>query len=433
MYRYHAKCFLSVLFLLIIGTNVFGQTSTVSDPLAGREIDPYSRFGIGSLSNGNNTVLRGMGDVTTAYENPYIVNTDNPASYSFLQLTTYEAGAQASTRSLVTSSGFDYTTGTTTLAYIDIGIPIGKHGGMCLGLKPYTAAYYNLAGNDSAAGTTLGNAFSGQGGLNYVYVGGAYNYKGFSLGFNLGYIFGTIRSSSEVLRLDSTATYDAEFSQYTQMGGLYWKGGAMYETKLNKNLTLRLGATLEITQDLYATRSEYWIGSFNFGDTLIQDTAFTGAQTRNKIVLPTTYSLGVHLARADKWDVGVDYTSTQWSQYRGYTAADDSAIATKTYRVALGGEITPNADNIRNFWSRVTYRVGLYYGTNYVNLGTPLVNYGVTVGGSLPFKRSFSHVHASLDVGRLGTTSNGLVQETYVQFTMGMSFNDKWFVKRKYD
>jgi len=33
----------------------------------------------------------------------------------------------------------------------------------------------------------------------------------------------------------------------------------------------------------------------------------------------------------------------------------------------------------------------------------------------------------------MGTKANGLLQETYVRLTLGLSLNDKWFVKRKYD
>ena len=91
-------------------------------------------------------------------------------------------------------------------------------------------------------------------------------------------------------------------------------------------------------------------------------------------------------------------------------------------------------NDIRNYFSRVTYRFGLYYGTDYLNIyNTPLPVYGVTVGGTLPFRRTFSSLHMALDIGRLGTTTNSLIQETYVRFSLGVSFNSKWFIPRKYD
>jgi hypothetical protein len=61
------------------------------------------------------------------------------------------------------------------------------------------------------------------------------------------------------------------------------------------------------------------------------------------------------------------------------------------------------------------------------------MNYGFTAGASLPIRRSTSHVHLGIDVGSLGTKTNNLIKETYVRFSVGFSFNDRWFVKRKYD
>jgi len=52
---------------------------------------------------------------------------------------------------------------------------------------------------------------------------------------------------------------------------------------------------------------------------------------------------------------------------------------------------------------------------------------------SLPFKRALSRLNAAIDLGRLGTMDNNLIQQTYVRFTVGMTFNDKWFIPRKYD
>src|ERR1700679_88748 len=135
----HAKYLLLVLFITG-GTRIYAQTSTAStttntsSPLAERENDPYSKYGIGELWNGNNTVLRGMGNITSAYENPYEVNSDNPASYAFLQRTTFEAGAMGSTR-IISSQGSSYTSGTATLAYLNLGVPINKNTGMCLGFR----------------------------------------------------------------------------------------------------------------------------------------------------------------------------------------------------------------------------------------------------------------------------------------------------------
>ena len=100
-------------------TTASSGTNT-SNPLSERENNPYSKYGIGELWDGNNAVLKGMGSITSAYENPYQINSDNPASYAFLQRVTFEAGATGSFRSVsgtVDGVGSSYNTGTFSLDY----------------------------------------------------------------------------------------------------------------------------------------------------------------------------------------------------------------------------------------------------------------------------------------------------------------------------
>ena len=88
-------------------------------------------------------------------------------------------------------------------------------------------------------------------------------------------------------------------------------------------------------------------------------------------------------------------------------------------------------------YTNVTYRAGAYYGTDYLVInGHNLPNYGLTLGGSLHFKAShFSWVnlHSSIDVGRIGSSQYQQMVQNYFRFTLGLSFNDKWFIPRKYD
>ncbi len=432
-----AKWLLVVLFISC-GIIVSAQTGNTSNPNNGRENDPYSKYGIGEFWNGNNTVLRGMGNVTSAFESPYEVNSDNPASYSFLQRTTFEAGAMASTRT-ISASGLSYTTGTATLAYLNLGIPINKNSGLCLGFRPYTRSYYSLVDtiNNSPIGA-VARSYNGEGNLNYAYVGAAAKYKGLSVGFNFGYMFGTLHNSTLTIPIDTAITnrsYEAAYTNYTRIGGLYWKGGLMYERRLDSDYTFRFGGTVTISQNVTERLNAYQISIFNFGDTLVNDTSSRSENSKGNLTLPLSYSIGVMIAKNDKWDLGIDYTATQWTGFKSTPDATlTSGIGNQSYKISVGGEYTPNANNIRNYFSRVTYRLGAYYGTDYLKINnTTIPFYGVTAGGSLPFRRSLSKLHLSFDVGRLGTTTNNLVQETYVRFTLGISFNDRWFIPRKYD
>jgi hypothetical protein len=439
---HRTKCLLLSV-LLVPGLQTFAQTSTVSNPLNGRENNPYSKYGIGELDNGNNVVLRGMGNVTSAYASPYSVNSDNPASYASLRRTTFEAGAVGSTRTI--SNGTDkFTSGTASISYLNIGIPVGKNAGLCLGFRPYSRAYYNLADTITSSSnppSPIGMAvrsYNGESSLTLPYIGFAYKYKGLSVGANLGYLFGTVRSTSAVIPKDSLAinnAYISEFTNFTRIGGIYWKGGLMYEHNIDSAYTLRIGGTVTLNQKLTERFYEYQIASYYFSDTTVHDTVSNTAEQRGKLTMPFSYSAGIMFGRTDKWNIGIDYQATQWSQYNSSPdLALNAGVGASSYKLSIGGEITPDINSIRNYTARMSYRLGLYYGKDYLNINnTDLPFYGITAGVSLPFRRSLSRLHTSLDVGRLGTTANGLTQQTYVRFSVGISFNDLWFVKRRYD
>jgi hypothetical protein len=443
----HAKSLLFVL-LIVSGNTLLAQTSTAgSDPSNGKDNNPYSKYGIGELINGNSAVLRGMGNITSAYANPFKINTDNPASYASLQRTTFELGAVASKRSVrgtVSGTELTYKTGTATLGYMTFGVPVGKNAGLVLGFKPVTHVYYSLidtiftvSNPPSPIGTAL-RSYNGDGGLNKAFLGGGAKFKGLSIGFNAGFTFGTIRNTSVMVPIDTLSVnnaFNAEFSNYTRVGGINWKGGLQYEFKLDSSLSLRIGGTISTSQKLTQHYSGYTITYFNFGDTITRDTTYNVSENKGKLTLPLSYSVGVMLTKANKWGIGVDYTATQWSGFNNDLNSNmNYGIASSSYRFSAGGEFTPDAENNRKYLSRGTYRIGGYYGTDYLLLqNQSLPYYGITAGMSLPFRRSLSQVNAAIDIGTLGTTNNGLNKQNYIRFTLGITMNDLWFVKRKYE
>jgi hypothetical protein len=60
----------------------------------------------------------------------------------------------------------------------------------------------------------------------------------------------------------------------------------------------------------------------------------------------------------------------------------------------------------------------------------------MTLGIGYPIRRtnlSIGQINASLELGRRGVAENGLVRESFTRFSVGLTFNDKWFIKRRYD
>jgi hypothetical protein len=432
MCRNFNKHFLTSAFILSTVSPVFAQL-TNNNSRANNENAPYSRYGMGEQRNGVNTLLRQMGSISSAYANPFAVNTDNPASYAAVRLTTYEAGGEGSIRN-TTIGNNKYATGMATLSYLNVGLPIGKNGGVAFGLRPYSRTRYYLTSESAATG--LGKVtenYLGDGAINYGFLGGGYRYKGFSLGANFGYLFGTIEQSNSIIP-DSNYTYATAIQRSDKVGGIFWKAGAQYETKLKEKLSLRLGATATLSQNLNVSRNEDWISYAvtSSGSISIQDTVYSIRNTKGQITLPLSYTFGAHLLGDDNWMVGADLTATQWSQFRKFGAAD--SVTDQTFRLAVGGEYTPDPADTRSYFQRVTYRLGFYYGTDPVRLRETALNYYAVTGGiSLPFKRATDRVHLSFETGSRGTTANGLLKENFFRFGVGITLNDRWFIKRRYD
>jgi hypothetical protein len=431
MFHTYAKFFFTSVICLSAGFKAFSQDDVLANRITG-ENAPYSRYGLGEQRNGVNTLLKGMGSITSAYANPFAVNTDNPASYASLKLTTYEAGGEGSTRTIFAGNQ-KYSTGSASLSYLNVGIPVGKYAGISFGLRPNTKVYYNM--QDTQALPTLGkviNQYIGSGGTNYGFIGAGGKYKGFSLGFNFGYVFGTINSAHQLTSIDTVRAHHSAFTNSTKLGGIYWKAGAMYETELNKKLSLRTGATFALSQNLDAKRDDYWILINSATQSATYDTARGNLGLKNTTTLPTTYSVGAQLIGVDKWMAGIDFSGANWSEFRNFGSVD--SVADNTYKISVGGEYTPNMASMTRYFDRVTYRLGFYYGQDYISLRNTDINYYAVTGGmSLPFRRSTDRIHTALEVGSRGTTANGLIRETFVRFSLGISLNDRWFIKRRYD
>lgn len=58
-------------------------------------------------------------------------------------------------------------------------------------------------------------------------------------------------------------------------------------------------------------------------------------------------------------------------------------------------------------------------------------DFGISFGSSLPVK-GFSNATIGFEWGKKGTISQNLVKENYFNVRIGLTLNDKWFQKTKY-
>jgi hypothetical protein len=88
---------------------------------------------------------------------------------------------------------------------------------------------------------------------------------------------------------------------------------------------------------------------------------------------------------------------------------------------------------VRYFWKRMTYRGGLRYSqTPPLYNGNTVRDVALNAGFSFPM-RGAGYLNAGVEVGQRGSTKQGMVQETYLTISVGITLFEAWFVKYKYE
>ncbi|HEY8958186.1 MAG TPA: hypothetical protein VIM72_20355 [Chitinophaga sp.] len=421
---------------------LLGSFFLLANKAIAQDNSPYSRYGLGDLHNNQNTVNRGMGGVSQAYSDPQSVNFINPASYSSLLLTTFDVGVEGGARS-ITDKGAKFSSGFGTLSYLQLGIPlITNKWGLNLGLRPVTRVSYNI--QESHNGTffdtlrvPLTSKYEGSGGLYQLYAGTGVRFGHFSVGVNLGYLFGNIENNTRLAFPDPNV-YASHRMFRTTYNSFFYKLGVQYRAKVAKDMDLTFGASGSLKQNMNARQEvlnetvQFDASSNNY---VTQDTVSYSKGDRGTVVFPEEYGAGIMLRKFDKWMIGVDFNSSQWQNYKNFGNKDSLQ---NSWKLAIGGQFVPNATALSGYWNRVAYRLGGYYGKDYLQLeGVNMPTMGFTVGAGLPVRRmpysnQYSMINIAFEIAHRGNNETALKENIY-RVSLGFTLSDKWFIKRKYE
>ncbi len=120
-----------------------------------------------------------------------------------------------------------------------------------------------------------------------------------------------------------------------------------------------------------------------------------------------------------------------WNNFRNFNGSNGDMV--NSYRIGLGGEYTPEISSIDSYFKRITYRMGFNYENTPFQINDEQVrDFGINFGISLPVSR-FSSLDMAFRLGQRGAISNDLIREDYFRVFLGVTFNDKWFQRRKFD
>jgi hypothetical protein len=93
----------------------------------------------------------------------------------------------------------------------------------------------------------------------------------------------------------------------------------------------------------------------------------------------------------------------------------------------------PEYNSFTSYWKRIVYRTGFRSeDTGVLFNNQPLKETGISFGVSLPMA-GYSNANIGLEFGKRGSKDNGLIEESYWNLIIGLSLNDIWFIKRKFN
>jgi len=430
---YRNKAFVIILLALFAAMRMdcFAQNQISS---------PYSRYGVGLLSNTTNSVLAAMGGVSYAMQSNEYINFRNPASYAAFDSLSFlgDLGFNVSSMYLKTTSLTQRGT-IARLNYIAIGLPVTRHWRTSVGFIPFSDRGYNITDSRNLDGIgTVNYAYTGDGGLMQLYWGNAFKLcKGLSFGLNLSYLFGTL-TSVRYEEFKGDYYYNYRIAQNDYADGIYLQTGLQYNVNIGENHKLGLGVVYENSIYIWMKRNllvNRYTGEYS--SVVTYDTSYADLNQRGNMRIPQSVGGGLSYTYKDKLLVGVDVSWQNWQKYalkwKNSTTASSVDSLKNALIVNVGMQFIPDP-NSGKFGKNIALRLGTRFSTGYLIVNnTPIAEYYVSAGIGLPFRtfNSKCSINLMFGYGRMGSLKNNLIRQDYFKVELDLILLERWYQRVK--
>lgn len=396
---------------------------------------PYSIYALGQVDMQGSSYNVSMGGIGIATRDVKYINTLNPAAFTARDTLAFmmDFGVYLKNNYL--------RDGSTTGAYnvfnmqnITISLPITRRNtAFVAGIAPFSNVGYKFLSTemDDDLTSTVGDIKYrkyGTGGVYQVFAGAAVRlFNSLSIGAQANLYFGKIERHSDAVV--GSSSYNSLYTGWKyRVNCITGKLGVQYEVPVKKSgSSLVLGATYRFGNDMWGDVYRYSVSG--------SDTVVYRPIEDMKPYMGSELGFGVSFRPGRRLMLGFDYA---YQDYTGWKTLQYDSGFTFDAKVAqqfrLGAEFVPNANDVRYYMKRVTYRAGMYYDQSYLSLnGHRIASMGVTLGASFPIYRLFNALTVAVDLGQRGSLKADLVRETYVNFIVNINLHDIWFMKFQYD
>lgn len=411
------KALFSALFIMgAVAANA--QSSTNS---------PYTRYGLGELSDQAFAHNAAMGGIGYALRSSEQINVMNPASYSAVDSLSFMFDIGMGLKSSnYQENGYKTNAKNASFDYLAMQFRLHPRVGFAVGFTPYSNVGYKFSRTsdiENSDDVTLTNTFYGDGGLQQIFGGIGFKIlDNLSIGANVGYFYGEIDYQTLATLSnggDQTTTYNnISINSYIANFGL------QYTQKLSKTDKVTLGLVYGLGHDLKSTETK--------GIQVTDGSSYselTEKTIKDSYGIPSTFGAGLTWQHKQNLTVGADYTLQQFENVKYDNSTDFYKNRT---RIGAGIEYMPSLYG-RNYLSRIRYRAGAYYSSSYMKLPEydGPKEWGVSAGFGLPLHLFQRNTVLSItgQYVRVLPSVKGMLSENRFVLKLGLTFNEHWFMK----
>ena len=406
--------------------SIFSQTNTGS---------PYSLNELGEINFTGNVSYQSMGGIDSSIDSIEF-NINNPSSLAKIKTTNYLIGTFYKSSS-ISNSLLKENIKTSNINYIAIGIPV-KNFGFGFGVLPYSSVGSNLQtteeyNDDNSISSRI---FGAEGNINKAFLSvGIPFLKYFSLGASANYNFG--KFNYEKFNLMNGVNYGVFSNSSSEITGFTYNFSSNVLIPLKNDLSLSLLFSLypEGELDSYNIESLYTsnassISLESLGDFVDIDLDSRGLEnTKLPVPKKSIYSIG--LEKKNSWFIGAQYENKLSSGFENVFLDLRNVSYRDANSISFGGYFIPDSSSLVSYWKRIKYRFGIKNDKKSIIVNNlPINQFSLNLGLGLPIA-GLSKANLGLEIGKIG--NDDLIKENYFSLRLGLSLNDVWFIKRKYN
>jgi len=416
-----------VIFFVLTTSFVVSQTNTGS---------PYSLNELGEINFLGNVSNLSMGGIDSAIDSIEF-NINNPSSLAKLKTTNYLIGTFYKYTGISNVNSTD-NINTANINYIAVGIPT-KRFGFGFGVLPYSSVGFNLQTTEeyNTANSINSRLFGAEGNINKAFVSiGFPLLKYLSLGASANYNFG--KFNYEKFNLIENVNYGIFSNSSSEISGFTYNFSSNLSIPLKNDFTLNLVYSFYPEGDLdsYNIESLYTSNTSSItleslGDFVDVDLNSRGLEN-TKLPVPKKSIFSLGLEKKNSWFLGFQYESKLSSNFENVFLDTQNVSYRDSNSLSIGGYIIPDSSSLISYWKRVVYRIGIKNEKKSIIVNNlPVNHFSLNLGLGLPIA-GLSKANLGLEIGKVGD-NDSLVKENYFALRLGLSLNDVWFIKRKYN